>query len=107
MIGNEETNISLPCSSAVTLSGTNAIRILYAGTFCDDGGMRMDGISVLSGTEDCGNVGVRHISTAIPAHVQDCVGANCVEYCGRNRSNILNSSVCHGMEKRERGICRV
>ena len=69
--------------------------------------MRMDGISVLSGTEDCGNVGVRHISTAIPAHVQDCVGANSVEYCGRNRSNILNSSVCHGMEKREGGICKI
>ena len=103
----EETDISPSFSNVAAVLGTNAIRILYAGTFCDDGGMWMDGISVLSGTEDCGNVGVRHISTAIPAHVQDCVGASSVEYCGRNRSNILNSSVCHGMEKREREICRV
>jgi hypothetical protein len=87
--------------------GTYAIRILYAGALCHDGGMRMDGISVLSATEDCGDMGVRHISIAIPAHVQDCVRTNSVEYRGRNRSNILNSTVCHGMEKREGAICRV
>ena len=48
MIGNEETNIPLSCSNVVALSGTNAIRILYAGALCDDGGMRMDGIPILS-----------------------------------------------------------
>lgn len=52
-------------------------------------------------------MGVRHTCNALPTNVQDCIGADGMEHCGRNRSNILNSSVCHGMEKREGGICRV
>lgn len=70
----DETTLPFPCSDVAAVFGTNAIRILYAGAFCDDGGMRMDGIPILSATKNSSNVGIQHISNALPADVQDCVG---------------------------------
>lgn len=89
MIGNEETNISLSCSDVTALSGTNAIRIFHARALCDDGGMRMDGIPILSAKYDGSDMGVRHTCYALSTNVQDCIRADGMEHCGCNRSHLL------------------
>ena len=44
--GNDETSLPFSFSDAAALSGSDAIRILYAGAVRDDGGLRMDGLSL-------------------------------------------------------------
>lgn len=42
-----EKGISRSLSPIAALSSSDAIRLFHAGALCDDGGMRMDGLSVL------------------------------------------------------------
>ena len=77
-----ETVLSCPCSDVAAMFGTNAIRILYAGAFCDDGGMRMDSLSLLSKRTSKFNMGVWCFGITISTFCEDFLGENCMEHCG-------------------------
>lgn len=77
-----EKGISRSLSPIAALSSSDAIRLFHAGALCDDGGMRMDGLSVLYAPAKSGNVGVCHIGRSVSAYIQDSAGAYDME-CDR------------------------
>ena len=91
-----KTDIPFPCSNAAVVLGTNAIRLFYVGAVCDDGGIRMDGISVLSSTEDYGDVAVCFAVAVVSTFLQNCVGKVDMEHCGCAGCCALGCFVCSG-----------
>ena len=64
-----EATLPIPCSDVAALLGTNAIRILYAGAICDDGGVRIDGLPLFHNKEKHCCMGVCNSGFIVPAYI--------------------------------------
>ena len=53
--------------------GTNAVWLFHADAVCNDGDIRMDGISILSESENNSNVDVWHFGIVVSTNLQDCI----------------------------------
>lgn len=76
---NDKTRIFVIGSIVAALSGSDAIRVFYAGAVCDDGSVWMDVLSLLQNEQDGSNMGIWRVGVAVPAHIQDCIGENGLE----------------------------
>ena len=63
----DETGLSLSRGDAAALSRSDAVWLLHAGAAGGDGGVWLDGISVLHATENCRGVRLRRTGNAVPA----------------------------------------
>ena len=79
--GNEEMSLPIPCSDVATLFASDDIRLFYVSPLCNDGGMRMDGLSILSKRTSRFNMGVWFFGTTIPTFRKNCLREGCLEYC--------------------------
>ena len=85
--------------------GTNAL--FHADAVCNDGDIRMDGISILSESENNSNVGVWHFGIVVSANLQDSIRQNGVECGGCCGGFAVDSYVRNGMEKGCEGLCEI
>ena len=68
-----ETYLPFSCSPVAALPGTNAVWIFPIGAICGDGGIWLDGISILSKSENNSDVGVWHFGITVSTNIQDII----------------------------------